>query len=166
MPRHPLVSWWSFLSSSLRKLWKLCEFRSKRRVPYELLRVPRGRALLSGEGMNSPDAHPCSIGLTMTSKGKARTAARKTFRESRASARKRYKDARSAAWKTFRADMAAARKAHEEAMKAARSESKSHDGPDDTEFLCQKCRSANMVRVTNDDGKVLKWTCPNCNNTL
>jgi tRNA nucleotidyltransferase (CCA-adding enzyme) len=37
---------------------------------------------------------------------------------------------------------------------------------EDPELLCPNCRGAFMKKVTNDDGKVLRWVCPKCQYVL
>jgi CBS domain-containing protein/predicted RNA-binding Zn-ribbon protein involved in translation (DUF1610 family) len=41
-----------------------------------------------------------------------------------------------------------------------------HEEPEEPEFLCPNCRDAFMKKVTNDEGEVLRWTCPNCKYSL
>jgi CBS domain-containing protein/predicted RNA-binding Zn-ribbon protein involved in translation (DUF1610 family) len=37
-----------------------------------------------------------------------------------------------------------------------------HNTPEITEFRCPKCRKAFMGKVTDGEGQVLRWECPNC----
>lgn len=43
---------------------------------------------------------------------------------------------------------------------------KSRDEPEDPEFLCPECRHAFMRKVTNDEGEILRWVCPDYNHAL
>jgi len=43
---------------------------------------------------------------------------------------------------------------------------RSHESPENPEFLCPNCRRAFMEKVTNNEGEILRWTCPNCKYSL
>jgi CBS domain-containing protein/ribosomal protein S27AE len=42
----------------------------------------------------------------------------------------------------------------------------SHGESEDTEFLCPNCRGAFLSKVTDDDGEIHRWACPNCRYSL
>jgi signal-transduction protein with cAMP-binding, CBS, and nucleotidyltransferase domain len=39
---------------------------------------------------------------------------------------------------------------------------RTRDDPEDQEFLCPNCHGAFMEKVTNGEGEILRWRCPNC----
>ena len=41
-----------------------------------------------------------------------------------------------------------------------------HNEPEITEFRCPNCRKEFMKKVTDKEGQVLTWTCPNCGHSL
>ena len=43
---------------------------------------------------------------------------------------------------------------------------RSHEEPENPEFLCPKCRRAFLEKVTNDEGAILRWECPKCKYAL
>ena len=43
---------------------------------------------------------------------------------------------------------------------------RSREEPENPEILCPECRRAFMEKVTNDEGDILRWVCPNCKYTL
>jgi signal-transduction protein with cAMP-binding, CBS, and nucleotidyltransferase domain/ribosomal protein S27AE len=43
---------------------------------------------------------------------------------------------------------------------------RSREEPENPEFLCPKCRRAFMEKVTNNEGDILRWACPNCGYAL
>lgn len=38
-----------------------------------------------------------------------------------------------------------------------------NDSDADDEVLCPRCRNAVLSKVTNKDGRILRWECPKCN---
>ncbi len=43
---------------------------------------------------------------------------------------------------------------------------RSHNAPEVSEVRCPNCNKAFMEKVTNHQGMIVKWQCPNCKYTL
>jgi CBS domain-containing protein len=41
-----------------------------------------------------------------------------------------------------------------------------HDEPEDKQVLCPNCRKALLEKITNRQGVLLRWECPNCHYSL
>ena len=43
---------------------------------------------------------------------------------------------------------------------------RSHNAPEESEVRCPNCRKAMMLAVTDSEGRILRWQCPNCGYAL
>ena len=41
-----------------------------------------------------------------------------------------------------------------------------HDAPEEKKVLCPNCRKAFLKQITNSQGEILRWECPNCSYAL
>ena len=41
-----------------------------------------------------------------------------------------------------------------------------HDEPEEKQILCPNCRKALLEKITNRQGEILRWECPNCHYSL
>jgi len=41
-----------------------------------------------------------------------------------------------------------------------------HDAPEEKKVLCPNCRKAFLEQITNSQGEILRWECPNCRYAL
>jgi ssDNA-binding Zn-finger/Zn-ribbon topoisomerase 1 len=40
------------------------------------------------------------------------------------------------------------------------------DEPEDKQVLCPNCKKAFLEKITNTEGVILRWECPNCRYSL